>query len=149
MHVVVISASPKTAQATIRTLLDDPSGPTATGIYRDVSKAPAEFVENIRFAAVQGDVADAKSLLAPALDSYFEGADAVAVITPPLHNEADPLAKPRELADNLKHAITARGASVERLVYISSVGAQMEHGTVFKYPISIAIPISISVNPKC
>ncbi|KAK7920270.1 hypothetical protein PG985_008292 [Apiospora marii] len=143
MRIVVVPASPKTGQATIRTLLADASKPAVTGVYRDVRRAPAEFTNNPRFTAVEGDVADAKRLLGPALDCYSQDADAVATITPPLHAEADPIAKARELAGNVKHAITARKASVKRLVYISSVGTQLEHGTVFKYPISISIPISI------
>ncbi|KAK7978605.1 hypothetical protein PG996_004660 [Apiospora saccharicola] len=129
MHIVIIPASTKTGQATIRTLLADAPAPTVTGVYRDVHRAPAEFIDNPRFTAVQGDVTDAKSLLAPALDCYFERADAVATITPPLHNETDPIAKAREAALNVKQAVSARRASAKRLVYISSVGAQLEHGT--------------------
>ncbi|KAK8134795.1 hypothetical protein PG984_006807 [Apiospora sp. TS-2023a] len=125
MHIVVIPASPKTGQATIRTLLADASAPTVTGVYRDVHRAPAEFIHHPRFTAVQGDVTDATSLLG----CYFEGAYAVATITPPLHDEADPIAKAREVSLNVKHAITARRASARRLVYVSSVGAQLEHCT--------------------
>ncbi|KAK6844216.1 hypothetical protein PG995_014326 [Apiospora arundinis] len=127
MHIVVVPASPKTGQATIRALLDDPSEPTVTGVYRDVRRVPVEFKEHPRFRAVQGDVADAQSLL-DLSDSVFGNADAVATITPPLHAEANPIAKAGELAANLKKAIIGKGR-VKRLVYVSSVGAQLENGT--------------------
>ncbi|KAK8093693.1 hypothetical protein PG997_000378 [Apiospora hydei] len=126
MHIVVLPASPKTAQSTIRALLADPSAPTVTGVYRDPRRAPAEFRSHPRFKAVQGDIADA-----PSLDGVFARADAVATITPPLYANADPIAKARELAGNVKHAVLGGGgsSSVKRLVYVSSVGAQFEHGT--------------------
>ncbi|KAK8863361.1 NmrA family protein [Apiospora arundinis] len=126
MHIVVVPASPKTGQATIRALLDHPSAPTVTGVYRDVRRVPIDFKEHPRFRAVQGDVADARSLL-DLSDSVFGNADAVATITPPLHAEANPIAKAHELAANVKKAI-GKG-HVKRLVYVSSVGAQLEHGT--------------------
>ncbi|KAK8129380.1 NAD(P)-binding protein [Apiospora kogelbergensis] len=62
MHIVVVPASPKTGQATIRALLDDSSEPTVTGVYRDVSRAPVASTEHLRFQAVKGDVADVRSL---------------------------------------------------------------------------------------
>ncbi|KAK8039870.1 hypothetical protein PG993_008281 [Apiospora rasikravindrae] len=127
MHIVVLPASPKTSQSTIRALLADPAEPTVTGVYRDARRVPDEFRQHPRFEAVQGDIADAQSL-----DGVFAGADAVATITPPLHAEADPIAKARELAGNVKHAVLGQGgksSSVKRLVYVSSVGAQFEQGT--------------------
>ena len=126
MHIVVVPASPKTGQATIRALLDDPSAPTVTGVYRDVRRAPDEFKGHPRFKAVEGDIADAQSLAS--IESVFAGADAVATITPPLHAESDPVPRAGELAANVKNAIGQ--GSVKRLVYVSSVGAQLEHGTV-------------------
>ncbi|KAK7949057.1 uncharacterized protein PG986_009943 [Apiospora aurea] len=127
MHIVVLPASPKTAQSTIRALLADPREPTVTGVYRDPRRASAEFREHPRFNAVQGDMADAQRL-----DGVCAGADAVATITPPLHAETDPIVKARELAGNVKHAVSARegkSSSVKRLVYVSSVGAQFQRGT--------------------
>lgn len=134
MHIVVVPASPKTGQATIRALLDDSSEPTVTGVYRDVSRAPVASTEHLRFQAVKGDVADVRSL-AP-LNGVFADADAVATIPPPLHAEADPIAKAGEMAANVKQAIGRYGGSVKRLVYASSVGAQFEHGTVSSYLIN-------------
>ncbi|KAI8261398.1 Heterokaryon incompatibility protein 6, OR allele [Colletotrichum sp. SAR 10_98] len=120
--IVVVPASPKTGQATIRALLEDPSEPTVTGVYRDMGRVPAEFREHPRFRAVKGDVANVGSL-------KFSGADAVVTITPPLYSESKPLTRAREMAANVKYAIGMAGDTVKRLVYISSVGAQLEHGT--------------------
>ncbi|KAJ0366920.1 hypothetical protein COL154_003427 [Colletotrichum chrysophilum] len=122
MQIVVVPASPKTGQATIRALLEDPSEPTVTGVYRDTGRVPAEFREHPRFRAVKGDVANVGSL-------KFSGADALVTITPPLYSESKPLTRAREMAANVKYAIGMAGDSVKRLVYISSVGAQLEHGT--------------------
>ncbi|KAF5510431.1 hypothetical protein CGCS363_v003862 [Colletotrichum siamense] len=122
MQIVVVPASPKTGQATIQALLEDPSEPTVTGVYRDTGRVPAEFREHPRFRAVKGDVANVGSL-------KFSGADAVVTITPPLYSESKPLTRAREMAANVKYAIGMAGDSVKRLVYISSVGAQLEHGT--------------------
>ncbi|KAF3805461.1 hypothetical protein GCG54_00002806 [Colletotrichum gloeosporioides] len=123
MQIVVVPASPKTGQATIRALLEDASELTVTGVYRDIGRVPAEFMEHPRFKAVKGDVANVGSL-------KFSGADAVVTITPPLHSESKPLTRAREMAANVKYAIGMAGDSVKRLIYISSVGAQLEHGTV-------------------
>ncbi|KAE9576534.1 hypothetical protein CGCF415_v002000 [Colletotrichum fructicola] len=122
MQIVVVPASPKTGQATIRALLEDPSEPTVTGVYRDTGRVPTEFREHPRFRAVKGDVANVGSL-------KFSGADAVVTITPPSYSESKPLTRAREMAANVKYAIGMAGDTVKRLVYISSVGAQLEHGT--------------------
>ncbi|KAK4149280.1 hypothetical protein C8A00DRAFT_38129 [Chaetomidium leptoderma] len=121
MQVTVVPASPKTGQATIRTLLADPSNPTVKGYYRDLSKVPAEFTSNPRFEAVKGDVEDAGSL-------DFSGSDTVLNITPPLYEEKDIIAHARLVSENVKAAVK-KAASVKRLVLLSSVGAQYDHGT--------------------
>jgi uncharacterized protein YbjT (DUF2867 family) len=121
MHITVAPASPKTGQATIRSLLADPSNPTVRGYYRDLSKVPAEFKANPRFEAVKGDVEDAGSL-------DFSGSDAVFNITPPLYEEKDIIAHARLVSENVKAA--AKKAGVKRFVLLSSVGAQYDHGTV-------------------
>ncbi|GKT56262.1 HET domain-containing protein [Colletotrichum tofieldiae] len=122
MHVFVVPASPKTGQATIRALLDDASQPYVTGVYRDLERVPAEFRDHARFTAIKGDVANVGTL-------KFAGADAIVTITPPLYSEANPIARAREMAANVKYAIGQAGDSVRRLVYVSSVGAHLEHGT--------------------
>ncbi|KAF6831891.1 NmrA family protein [Colletotrichum musicola] len=122
MQIVVVPASPKTGQATIRALLDDPSEPAVTGVYRDPGKAPADFREHPRFRIMKGDVADVGSL-------DFSGVDAVVTITPPQYSQSKPITRAREMAANVKYAIGRAGDSLKRVVYVSSVGAQLEHGT--------------------
>lgn len=127
MHITVAPASPKTGQAAVRTLLGDPSKPTVRGYYRDLSKVPAEFKDNPRFQAVQGNVEDVNSL-------DFSGSDAVINITPPIYDrDIDSIAHAHEVSENVKTAIKKAG-SVKRLVLLSSIGAQYDHGTVCANP---------------
>lgn len=129
MHITVVPASPKTGQATIRTLLADPSGPTVRGVYRDLSRVPAEFASHPRFEAVRGDVEDAASL-------DFAGSDAVLNITPPLlrDGDGDAVAFGRSVSENVKAAVQRAAGSVKRLVLLSSAGAQYDRGTVGEPP---------------
>ncbi|KXH67979.1 hypothetical protein CSAL01_00649 [Colletotrichum salicis] len=122
MNVFVVPASPKTGQATIQSLLDHPSQPQVTGVYRDLGRIPAKFKDHPRFRAIKGDVADVSSL-------KFAGADAIVSITPPQYSESKPITRAREMAANVKFAISRVGCSVKRLVYVSSIGAHLEHGT--------------------
>ena len=122
MHITVAPASPKTGQATIRALLADASNPVVRGYYRDLKRVPAEFQANPRFEAVQGDVEDASTL-------DFSGSDAVFNITPPIYEEIDLVAHARLVSENVKAAVK-KAESVKRLVLLSSVGAQYDHGTV-------------------
>lgn len=121
MKVTVAPASTRTGRATINALLEDPSQPLVTGIYRDLSKAPPELKANPRFHAVQGDIADPDSL-------NFSGADVVVTATPPQLTADDPVSPARLWAQNVKQAVI-KAASVRRLVYISSCGAQHSNGT--------------------
>jgi uncharacterized protein YbjT (DUF2867 family) len=130
MHITVVPASTRTGQAAIRALLADPTNPTVKGIYRDLSKVPAEFKSHPRFAAVQGNVEDASTL-------DFTGSDAVLNITPPVYDERDFVAHARMVSENAKAAIQKAG-SVKRLVLLSSVGAQYDHGVV-----------SVESSPAC
>ncbi|KAH6631350.1 hypothetical protein F5144DRAFT_215435 [Chaetomium tenue] len=120
MQITVVPASPRTGQAAIRTLLADASNPTIKGYYRDLAKVPAEFKANPRFEAVQGDVDDGATL-------DFSGSDAVFHITPPLYENTDVVEHARLVSENVKAAI--KKASVKRLVLVSSMGAQYDHGT--------------------
>ncbi|KAK1625700.1 hypothetical protein BDP81DRAFT_435244 [Colletotrichum phormii] len=122
MNVFVVPASPKTGQATIQSLLDHPSQPHVTGVYRDLGRIPARFKDHPRFRAIKGDVADVSSL-------KFAGADVIVSITPPQYSESKPITRAREMAANVKFAISRVGCSVKRLVYVSSIGAHLEHGT--------------------
>ncbi|KAH6857042.1 hypothetical protein B0I37DRAFT_89150 [Chaetomium sp. MPI-CAGE-AT-0009] len=120
MHITVVPASPKTAQAAIRNLLADPSNPTIKGYYRDLAKVPAEFKAHARFEAVQGDVDDGATL-------DFSGSDAVFHITPPIYENVDVVERARLVSENVKAA--TKKASVRRLVLVSSGGAQYDQGT--------------------
>jgi uncharacterized protein YbjT (DUF2867 family) len=122
MHITVVPASPKVGQAAIRSLLADASQPTVKGYYRDLSKVPAEFKANLRFEAVQGDVEDAATL-------SFAGSDAVFTITPPLYEEKEFVPHARLVSENVK-AVVKKAESVKRLVLLTSLGAQYDHGTV-------------------
>ena len=121
MQVTVVPASPRTGQAAIRALLADASNPTVKGYYRDLAKVPAEFKSNPRFEAVQGDVDNGATL-------DFSGSDAVFHITPPLYENIDVVERSRLVSENVKAAI--KKASVKRLVLVSSMGAQYDHGVV-------------------
>lgn len=121
MHIIVVPASPRTAQATIRHLLADASAPTVRGVYRDLSRVPEEFKTNPRFEAVQGDIEDAASL-------DFSGSDAIFMVQPPVYDERDSIAHTKTVAENVKAAIR-KATSIKRLVHLSSMGAQYDHGT--------------------
>jgi nucleoside-diphosphate-sugar epimerase len=129
MHITVVAASPRTAQATIRHLLADASAPAVKGIYRNLSRVPEEFKANTRFEAVKGDIEDGASL-------DFSGSDAVFVVEPPIFDERDTVQHTKDVSENVKAAIQ-RAQSVKRLVLLSSVGAQYDHGIVsFPFPCS-------------
>lgn len=122
MHITVVPASPKTGQAAIQSLLAHSFGPKVKGYYRNLSRVPEDFKSNPRFEAVQGDVEDRASL-------DFSGSDAVFNITPPLYEEKNIIAHARLVSENVKAAVKKAG-SVKRLVLLTSVGAQYDHGTV-------------------
>lgn len=123
MRIAVVPASPRTSKATIEALLQDPSTPEVVGVYRDTTKAPSEFKSNPRFEAVQGDVGDAKSL-------SLEGVDVVVAISPPIYGgNPDPITAARSNALNVSEAIK-ESRTVKKVVYLSSWGADHEHGTV-------------------
>lgn len=137
MHFTILPASTQTAQATIRALLNDKTHSASTSIqaiYRNISKAPEEFTSNPRFRAVKGDIDDPSTL-------DFSGTDAVFVITPPRYDGADTFESARLTAENVKAA--ARKAGVKRLVYVSSIGAQCESGTVYLIPYSFVLVLEV------
>jgi len=122
MHITVVPASPRTAQATIRHLLVDASAPTVRGVYRDLSRVPDEFKTSPRFEAVQGDIENAASL-------DFSGSDAIFMVQPPVYDERDSVEYTKTVSENVKAAIR-KATSIKKLVHLSSVGAQYDHGTV-------------------
>lgn len=122
MQVTVVPASPKTGRAVIKTLLNDTKAPTVRGVYRDLSRVPQEFLSHPNFKAVKGDISDAASL-------DFSGADAVFAITPPRYDDPDMVEYAKNVSENTKTAVRKAG-TVKRLVLLSSIGAQCDHGTV-------------------
>lgn len=120
MRITIAPASTKCATATIQALLG--SQLEVRAVYRDLSKVPPEFKSHTNFEAVQGDVADASSL-------DFSGTDAVLAITPPTYDDRDILAHAESVSKNVKDAVEKAG-SVQRLVLLSSGGAQFSEGVV-------------------
>ncbi|GLA02083.1 hypothetical protein AnigIFM60653_001379 [Aspergillus niger] len=124
MLVAVLPASPKSAQETIRALLeaDQLTAPVhVRAIYRDVAKAPAEFVSHGSFHAVAGDLSNAASL-------DLGNADTVFAITPPRYDGSDMMQWARQASENTRIAIQKAG-TVKRLVLLSSMGAEQPEGT--------------------
>ncbi|KAE8378623.1 hypothetical protein BDV26DRAFT_261220 [Aspergillus bertholletiae] len=124
MLIAIVPASPKTGRAAIHALLNSTATTapiTVKGVYRDLSRVPEEFLSNPHFQAVKGDVSDATSL-------DLTGVDAVLAITPPIYDGTDFLACARTASENTRLAIQKSG-SVQRLVLLSSFGAEHESGT--------------------
>ncbi|UNI15904.1 hypothetical protein JDV02_002390 [Purpureocillium takamizusanense] len=122
MHVTIAPASTRTAAAVIRSLLAQapPGSVDIHALYRNLAKVPKEFAEKPNFHALQGDVSDPTTL-------DFTGSDAVLTITPPAFDGGDIVKRAEEVSKNVKDAVEAAG-SVQRLVLLSSVGAQLSEG---------------------
>lgn len=92
------------------------------GIYRNLSKVPADFGFHENFHAIYGDVEDASSL-------DVGGSDAVMTSTPPFLTGEDPFVKAEQVSRNVRDAIE-RAGGVKRLMLLSSLGAEFEQGVV-------------------
>ncbi|KAF6811554.1 NmrA family protein [Colletotrichum sojae] len=115
-HITVLPASTQAGAQTIRFLLSSDLKPLVRGIYRNPSKAPAEFTNNPNFEAVQGDVATVTS------DLDFSGSDAVLYVAPPTwDDDVDPDEYSHRTASRVKDAVKKHG--VGRVVIQSVVGA--------------------------
>jgi uncharacterized protein YbjT (DUF2867 family) len=125
MKVTIAPASTQTAQAVIRSLLQRHSGAQPIeiqAVYRDLAKVPQEFDSQKNFSAVKGDIDDGSSL-------NFSGAQAVFTMTPPVFDGRDPIAHAEVVSTNVRNAVE-RAGSVQRLVLLSSMGAQFSEGVV-------------------
>lgn len=131
MKVTVVPASTKTGQAALEHLLSSNSPDLAVqGIYRDPRKIPDKFKENPAFEPRQGGIASPETL-------DFSGSDVVISVTPPLAFSANDLVgEAKRLAENVAEAVH-RSGSVRRLIYVSSMGAQHEKGTVWQPPLHL------------
>ncbi|KAF5983702.1 isoflavone reductase P3 [Fusarium coicis] len=116
------SASTKVGKETIRLLLASPASFTIRGIYRDASKAPDEYTSHPNFSSVKGDVASEESL-------DFSNSDAVLYVPPPTYENIDQSEWAKQTANNVKGALKKSG--VKRLVVLSGLGSQNDHGIGF------------------
>ncbi|KAJ4258830.1 hypothetical protein NW762_007917 [Fusarium torreyae] len=124
-HITIIPASTKAGKETIRHLLASPEKPSVRAVYRDTSKAPAEYAEHPNFESVKGDVADRDSL-------DFSDTDAVLYVPPPTYDQIDQADWAKQAATNVKSVLQA--ADVKKLVVLSGLGSQYDHGIVSKAP---------------
>lgn len=127
-HITIIPASTQSGKHAIASLLNSSSGPTIRGVYRDPSKAPAEYINNSRFEAVKGDVSTGESL-------DFSGTEAVFYTPPPtfageLSNEE----QGRKTAGHVLEALKKSG-SVKRLLLHSAVGAHRDPSKIVSLPV--------------
>jgi putative NADH-flavin reductase len=122
-HITVLPASTKVGKETIRLLLASPASLTIRGIYRDASKAPDEYTSHPNFSSVKGDVASEESL-------DFGNSDAVLYVPPPTYENIDQSEWAKKTANNVKGALKKSG--VKRLVVLSGLGSQNDHGIVSK-----------------
>ncbi|KAG8673527.1 hypothetical protein FPOAC2_06972 [Fusarium poae] len=118
-HITVLPASTKAGRETIRALLASDNKPFVRAVYRDPSKAPAEFIKNSNFETVNGDVGDGSSL-------DFTGSNAVFYIPPPTYDGTDQGEWATRAATNVKKAL--KDANVNKLVILSAIGAQNSSG---------------------
>lgn len=122
-HITVVPASTKAGRETIRVLLSSETKPLVRGIYRDPSKAPAEFAQDSNFEAVRGDVGAGGA----GLD--FGRSEAVFYIPPPIYDGTDSGEFAARAGNNIRTALQA-SPSVKRLLLFSAIGAQNGHGIV-------------------
>ncbi|KPM35297.1 hypothetical protein AK830_g11285 [Neonectria ditissima] len=118
--ITVVPASTKAGKETIATLLRSPSQPLIRAVYRDPSKAPAEFTAHLNFEAKTGDVSTGTSL-------DFSGSDAVFYVPPPTYDGTDLREFATQAANNVKKALQD-ALIVKKLLLFSSMGAQYDHG---------------------
>jgi hypothetical protein len=123
MKITIAPASTQTGAAVIRSLLTfSDRNIEITALYRDLKKVPDEFTSHSHFNAMKADVGDASSL-------NFSDADAVLAITPPAFDDRDMAKHAERVSNNVRNAVEKAG-SVKRLVLLSSMGAEFDHGVV-------------------
>ncbi|KAF7555203.1 hypothetical protein G7Z17_g2390 [Cylindrodendrum hubeiense] len=120
LNISIVPASTKAGKETIAALLNSPSKPFIHAIYRDPSKAPAEFTTHSNFKATTGDVSTGTGL-------DFTGSDAVFYVPPPTYDGTDLGEFATQAANNVKKALQD-ATTVNKLLLFSSMGAQYDHG---------------------
>ncbi|KAF4439705.1 hypothetical protein F53441_12516 [Fusarium austroafricanum] len=121
-QITVVPASTKIGKETIRLLLASREKPSIRGIFRDTTKALAEYTNHPNFKAVKGDIASGGTL-------DFGNSDAVLYVPPPTYEGMDQSDWAKQAATNVKDAL--KKAGVKRLVIISGLGSQHDHGIGF------------------
>lgn len=122
LHITIVPASSRAGRETILVLLESKERPFIRGIYRDPSKAPAEFTKQPNFEAVKGDVDTGTGL-------DFSGSDAVLYVPPPTYDGTDQGQFATQAATNVEKALRA-APNIKKLVLHSALGAQYNHGIV-------------------
>lgn len=121
MRITIVPAGPKTSAGPIRQLLSKaPDSVDVYGVYRNISRAPAEFLSHENFHAVCGDIENASSL-------DLGGSDAVMTSTPPFSAKKTPLQRQRKCRTMSKMP-SKEPAGFKRLMLLSSMGAEFAKG---------------------
>jgi uncharacterized protein YbjT (DUF2867 family) len=115
-HITILPASTQVGRETIRFILASSQTSFVRGIYRDPSKAPAEFTANSRFEAIKGDVGSGINL-------DFTNSNAVFYVPPPTYDGTDQREFASQTATNVANALQ-KAPSVKRLLLLSALGAQ-------------------------
>lgn len=115
---VVAGITGNTGAAAAEALLAQ--GHKLRAIVRDISKAKAWTDKGVEL--VVADMTDAKTLTAA-----FKGTEGAYMLSPPDYASADPIGHMQSVAKAVREASLA--ASLPRLVFLSSEGAHLDHGT--------------------
>lgn len=127
LNITIIPASTQVGRETISLLLRSDIRTQITAYYRDVSKAPLDFLSHTRFAAVKGDISHDAEV-------SFAGSDAVLYIPPPTYDGADSVEFARKCAQEVRAALS-RAQSVKRLLVLSAMGTHRDSGIVSCSPV--------------
>ncbi|KAI9149047.1 hypothetical protein HJFPF1_11093 [Paramyrothecium foliicola] len=118
-HITFIPASTRAGRETLRQLLKAKEKPFVRAIYRDPTKAPAEFLQSSNLEAVRDDVGTDTAL-------DFGQADAI-IYVPPVNYDGS--GHEDFAVDALRKVENAlKTSNVKRLVLHSALGAHHSHG---------------------
>jgi uncharacterized protein YbjT (DUF2867 family) len=115
---VISGISGNTGSAAAKALLA--AGQPVRALVRNAGRAASWRDRGVEL--VDGDMTDAESLA-----RAFDGAKGAYALVPPSPDHPDPLGYYRQVADAVRHG--AASAGLERLVFLSSEGAHLPHGT--------------------
>ncbi|OJK00148.1 hypothetical protein ASPACDRAFT_118108 [Aspergillus aculeatus ATCC 16872] len=122
MRILIVPASPQTAQATITALLAHSDTNYIRGLYRNFHRVPPTLQNHPHFDPYPGDLTVPATL-------NFHGFDTVFFVLPPcLDGHTPPDQWATNVSTNIRLAIQ-RSGTVRRLVLLSSLGAEVGAGT--------------------